>query len=129
MDPGSVIADVKGSYAINEVVSFTVRGSDPWLGAPIATLQDGSGKEILLGNGKPVHSNGYAFWVDLVPTPSYKDMKSAPMREFAWTFSMPTSVVVSGVLPAMVGGSYRLHVKVPTSSGDKLVDSAVFTVQ
>jgi hypothetical protein len=130
MDPGTIVTDVHGTYAPTEVVTLTVRGSDPWLGPPVATLQDAAGKDVLLGNGKKVHSNSYAFWVDLVTTPSYKDMLKAPMRAFEWSFSMPASVVVEdGVLPKLVGGDYRLHVVVPTTAGDKTVDSAVFTVR
>ncbi len=76
-----------------------------------------------------MQSNGYAFWVDLAPTPTYKEMATAPMRQFAWTFSLPASTVVKGVLPDMIGGTYRLHVRVPTTAGDKTVDSSAFAVQ
>jgi hypothetical protein len=125
---GMTVKDVATTYAATDVITLTVRGSDPWLGTPVATLQDATGKPILLKNGRPVTSDGYAFWVDLIPTPSYKDQPTATSRAFEWTFSMPASVVVDGVLPKLSGGSYRLEVVLPTASGTQTVDSSIFMV-
>jgi hypothetical protein len=125
---GDVIEKVKPSYGPTDVVTFTVAGGDPWLGAPVATLQTADGEVMTWRGGAPVDSNSYAFYVDLIPTPSYKDEPAANSRQFAWRFSMPVRHKHDIGLPELAG-SYRLSVALPTAGGDaKTVTSAAFAV-
>jgi Neutral/alkaline non-lysosomal ceramidase, N-terminal len=125
---GNVLAQVKASYSATETVVFSVAGGDPWLGAPVATLQTPDGSPVQRASGSPVESDGYAFYVDLVPTPSYKDDLKAKSRQFAWSFSMPARHKFDIGLPTLKG-KYRLQVKLPTTNGSsKLITSSAFAV-
>ena len=128
-DAGTVIAEVKASYTVTDTVVFTAAGSDPWLGAPVAHLETGTGAAVKLANGRPVISDDYAFYVDLAVTPTYKDKLKASQRTFAWTFSMPVRHKVACCLPAL-SGKYRLRVVLPVVGGKtKEVISNVFEVK
>lgn len=129
---GSVQTDVPATASHTDVVTFTVLGSDPWLGSPIAVLekQTGSGFEpVLRRNGTEVDSEGYELWVSLAVNPSYADVMPAPEREFAWTFHFP----VRHKVPASFGeleGTYRFRVKIPVVSGEPVVvETGAFEVQ
>lgn len=126
---GTVAADVQSSYAPTEIVTLTVRGTDPWLGAPRATLIDARGEPVRRSSGQVVDSDGYEFWVDLKPEPGYRAERNAASRTFLWTFSMPAAQAVPGLLPDLKGGTYRLRVSIPTSAGPVEVQSSVFTVR
>ncbi len=125
---GTIATDVAPNYARTDVVSFTVRGNDPWLGAPVATLERENGQPLRRSNGTPVDSDDYGFWVDLVPEPSYRSAPTVELRTFLWTFSMPASQAVPDVLPDLAGGRYRLRVALPTASGTTEVVSAPFAI-
>src|SRR5690606_6586866 len=74
IDAGTIVEDVVAAPASTDVVRFTVLGSDPWLGTPVAVLerQTASGFEpVLRTNGTPIDSDGYEMWVDLAVSPSY----------------------------------------------------------
>ncbi len=126
IDPGTIAEDVRPTYAPTEVVTLTVRGSDPWLGAPTATLLDSNGSPVIRA-GRNLDSNGYAFWVDLKPVPGYKADRNAAERTFLWTFSMPAAQTVPGMVPHL-NGTYRLRVSVPTTTGNIEVTSAAFQI-
>lgn len=125
---GTVAVDVAAAYAPGEVVTFTVRGSDPWLGTPVATLERAGGGAVLRGNGRPLTSDGYGFWIDLAPEPGYRAAPAALARQFLWTFSMPAVQQVPGIAPDLRGGTYRLRVRLPTAAGDVEVTSAAFAI-
>jgi hypothetical protein len=125
---GTIASDVSPSYALTEIVSLTVKGSDPWLGAPTATLTDDQGMPIRTAAGRSIDSNGYGFWVDLVPQPGYRASPSATSRTFLWTFSMPAAQTVPGLLPEVSGGPYRLRVSIPTAGESVAVSSSAFTI-
>lgn len=126
---GEVERDVNLSYGPTEIVTLRVAGTDPWLGAPIATLTNAQGEPIRGANGQTIDSDGYAFWVDLQPAPGYRQDRNATSRLFLWTFSMPAVQTVPGVLPDLRGGTYRLHVSIPTGEGMTEAYSAVFTIR
>lgn len=114
---GTVIVDVQATYAAEDVVTFTVGGSDPWLGPPVATLmQDG---EPVMEGGRPVDSDGYRFWVDLVVEPTYAEVPVGA-RSFEWSFSLPVAPVVTAARPALAG-VYTLQVEVVVVDGTPLV--------
>jgi hypothetical protein len=127
-EAGTIASDVSPSYALTEIVSLTVKGSDPWLGAPTATLTDDQGMPIRTAAGRSIDSNGYGFWVDLVPQPGYRASPSATSRTFLWTFSMPAAQTVPGLLPELSGGTYRLRVSIPTAGESVAVSSSAFTI-
>lgn len=114
IDPGTLLVDVEPSYGLDEVVVFAVRGSDPWLGAPVATLQTASGEPVLRSSGAPITSDDLAFWVDLEPVPGYRE--EATERSFDWRFSLPVTHEVPSGLPEL-SGTYRLVVSVPLADG------------
>lgn len=126
---GSVATDVSPSYGPTEIVTFTVRGSDPWLGTPTATLTNEQGEPVHRAAGQDIDSNGYGFWIDLQPEPGYSEDRNAASRTFLWTFSMPAAQTVPGLLPDLSGGTYRLRVTIPTSDGTVEVRSAAFTIR
>lgn len=125
---GTVENDVSINYGPTEIVTLSVAGGDPWLGTPTATLTDAQGEPILGPNGKPIDSDGYAFWIDLSVSPGYGDEPNASMRTFRWSFSMPAAQTVPGLLPDLGSGSYRLRVSIPTQGGMTEAYSAVFTI-
>jgi len=125
---GTVAVDVASSYSPTDIVTFTVRGSDPWIGTPIATLTDEHGQPVQRASGTVIDSDGYGFWVDLLPQPGYRAVRTATSRTFLWTFSMPAAQTVPGLLPDLNGGTYRLRVSVPADGGNVEVQSAPFTI-
>lgn len=125
---GQIVADVAGEYGPLDVVTFTVAGADPWYGAPIATLVEASGEGVARPNGRPLTSDGQAFWVELATDPPYADGIDVPSRAFHWKFSMPVRHAVVGASPELLGG-YRLEVALPDGAGGTAqVGSALFTV-
>lgn len=128
-EPGKVLAQVSSSYSSSGTVVFTVSGSDPWLGAPLARLETADGKVVKRRGGQPVDSDGYAFQVKLIETPSYDDAPKATSRTFAWRFSLVVQHKTDIGLPKLKG-DYRLRVELPRA-GDKreTVRSAVFSIQ
>jgi hypothetical protein len=121
---GEIGSDVLSSYGGTDVVELVVYGSDPWLGAPLATLETADGTPVLRANGAPITSDDYAFWVDLQPVPAWKE--AATERRFEWKLSMPVRHKVAG-LPEL-SGSYRIRVSVPSASGPVDVVSSTFSV-
>ncbi|MCO4745723.1 MAG: neutral/alkaline non-lysosomal ceramidase N-terminal domain-containing protein [Proteobacteria bacterium] len=117
---GTVLTQPVAS-AGTDVVVMTVSGEDPWVGTPLAILELADGTPVLRPNGMPVDSDTYAFWVDLLPTPGYRD-EEATSRQFAWTFSMPATKSVPGLA---LDGDYRLRVEMPGGSD---IISDTFTV-
>ncbi len=130
VDAGTLLADVPSTVAPTDVLSFTVRGSDPWLGTPVATLERDAGSgfaPVLRANGTEVTSEGYELWIDLTTDPTYADQMPASQREFRWTFSFPVSHRVSGAVDDL-SGQLRFVVSVPTENGDVEVTTSAFTV-
>jgi hypothetical protein len=130
LDLGTIAADVPASATATDVVTFTVHGSDPWLGTPIATLErdDGTGAFVAVTrpHGAPVDSRGYDFWVDLTVDPPYTETLRATERTFAWTFHFPIESRAGS--PLALDGAHRFHVRVPTTGGEMEVTTATFTV-
>jgi len=102
------------------VVTATVYGSDPWFGAPVAVLQTESGgwSDVTFGDGSAFDSDGYGFWVDMVPDPPYSDDDVLPLtRHFAWSFTLAVSSRLSE--RAGVGaGTYRFRIAVPQDGAE-----------
>ena len=129
---GDVTVDVPATAMPTEVVTFTVLGTDPWLGNPIAVLEKevgGSFEPVMRKTGQPVDSDGYELWLDLTTNPTYADKMPAPEREFAWTFHFPVSHrVPAGFEP--LDGTYRFAVTIPTDAngGTQVSHTGSFTV-
>jgi len=128
-DPGSIVTDASAMYDATDIVYVTVLGSDPWLGAPLATLVDGAGDPVLAHNGLPITSDGYAFWLDLAVAPLYSEDLYPASRSFYWTIAMPIRQPVMGLIPELSGGTYRLRITIPTATDPLEVDSATFAVR
>jgi len=126
VDAGGVLSDVDDSYGPTEVVSFTVAGEDPWLGAPMAYLETAAGEPVLRPGGHPVDSDSYLFWVDLVVDPGWDEAASS--RSFAWTFQL--AVDHHYPMSALeLNGGYRLRVQIPRADGSTSeVSSSSFVV-
>jgi len=128
---GDLTADVPATAAATDVVTFTVKGTDPWLGLPVAVLEQDNGSgfaPVLCNDGTPVDSNGYEFWIDLATDPSYADQMPA-IRTFFWTFNFPvTHRVPSSVTD--LSGQFRFHVTIPTDleGGTEELTTGAFTV-
>ncbi len=112
---GEVSQDVPATAATTDVVSFTVQGTDPWFGLPVATLEQDTGggfSPVLRPDGTGVDSNGYEFWIDLSTDPSYADSMPA-IRTFDWTFHFPVTHRVPTSVTDL-SGQFRFRVVVPT---------------
>lgn len=129
---GTIASDVPASASVTDVVSFTVLGSDPWLGSPVATLErdDGTGTfaPVMRANGLPVDSASYDFWLDLTPNPAYADQLRATSRTFEWAFHFAVGHRARSGIPALSGGRYRFTVRIPTTDGETTVSTGAFTV-
>ncbi|MFO0680870.1 MAG: neutral/alkaline non-lysosomal ceramidase N-terminal domain-containing protein [Sandaracinus sp.] len=127
---GTIATDVAATYTQTDVVSFVVNGSDPWLGAPVATLEHDTGGgtfvPVTRPNGVVVDTTSYDSWIDLAPTPSYATTERTDTRTFAWTIHYPVSTRPGAAVA--LSGSYRFRVAVPTVSGAVDVTTGTFTV-
>jgi hypothetical protein len=118
LELGSVLEPVQPVLGVMDTVVFTVAGSDPWLGTPVATLESADSGTVLRPNGEPLTSDGLGFYVDLMPVPGYSEAPDATERRFQWQFSMPVRHQVIGALPELIEGeSYRLRVEIPEKNG------------
>jgi hypothetical protein len=128
LDLGTVVSEVPSEVSAADEVVWVVGGNDPWLGAPLVTLLDATGAPVLRPNGLPVTSDGQAFWVELVPVPSYEEALELPSRAFHWSFHLALSHRVPGALPQMQGG-YKLRADIPDGAGGTVtVESGIFVV-
>ncbi len=125
VDVGGVITEVAASYTEADLVTFSVKGADPWLGAPVAYLEDSGGSPVLRPNGLPISSDGQGFWVDLTVDPPYENDDTATTREFQWHFNMPVARQTVGVWPDL-SGEYQLRVVLPDSGIETV--SSLFSV-
>ena len=116
VDAATVLTDTQASYGATDTIVFAVAGTDPWLGAPLATLVDSADQPILRDGGQAFDSDTYAFWVELEPTPSYETTPDAPERTFRWSFHMPVRHRADHGLPLLSGG-YQLRVDIPMEDG------------
>ncbi len=123
---GEVLEPVQASYGAGDVIRFVVAGSDAWLGAPLATVVDADGEELLRPGGQVLDSDGYSFWVEHRPEPSYEDVDEAGERVFAWAFHLPVQHTTPG--KELPDGSYRMRVVLPSEEGDRVVESELFEV-
>jgi len=110
VDPGTVVVQPAADLGAADMVEVTVAGLDPWLGAPVATLQQADGTPVLRPNGLPWSSDDPLFRVSLSVDPPYGT--DASERAFHWAMSFPAQHPVVGAGPAL-DGSYRLAVALP----------------
>jgi hypothetical protein len=128
VNAGTIAVDVPASATWTDTVRFEVWGSDPWLGAPLATLETDLGEPVLRANGSPVDSDSNLFSVELAVDPLYEDVEYPTTRGFRWIFSLPVRHQVPGGLHDLLG-AHRLRVEVPVEGGSTAeVISAVFEV-
>ena len=116
---GTVRQQPASSVAVGETVTIEVLGADPWHGAPRVTVQvqgaDGTFSDLPRRSGKALDSDGYGFWLDLLPEPSYSEAPDATERQFVWRVSMAVSRRDLG-LEAELSGTYRFRVELPDGS-------------
>lgn len=128
IDVGVVAAQPDAAYARGGVATFSVQGNEPFLGAPISTLEVDAGAGFVPVNrpgGTPMTSDGYGFWVDIAQEPSWDDTIEHTARVFTWTFNLPLDRRGTH-LPA---GTYRFSASIPQDGADPLVvTSEPFTV-
>ena len=113
---GAASAEPAATYPSDGVVEYAIIGDDPLYGAPIAILQrevDAQWQDVLTSNGRRRDSDGYGFWVELNPDPTYEDTTDPIPRTFHWTFFMP--ITTRGL--ALEAGTYRLDTEIPLASG------------
>jgi len=128
VDIGTLLVDVPPSVSWSDTLSFEVAGTDPWLGAPIATLLDSTGAPVLRSGGLPVDSDGQGFSVLLIPEPSYVDAPDAPSRTFRWVFELPIRHRQAVGIPDL-DGSYQIEVSIPLDDGTlQTATTSPFTV-
>lgn len=128
---GTITEDVAATPARTDIVTFTVNGSDPWLGAPVATLEhdpgDGAFVPVDRSNGTVVDSRSYDLWLEMTPDPPYVDDVREAERTFAWRFHFPVARRARSAIPPLEG-AYRFRVAIPTSDGETVVETGTFTV-
>ncbi|MFK7986662.1 MAG: neutral/alkaline non-lysosomal ceramidase N-terminal domain-containing protein [Sandaracinaceae bacterium] len=114
VDPG-LESDVPSDVGPTDVVTFQVRGLDPWLGRPAVTLEaetDGAFAPVVRSNGTPVDATSYDFWMELEVSPSYEETLRAETRTFVWTVHFPVSHRAQSSIPTL-SGVYRFAVELP----------------
>ncbi len=119
---GNVLVEPPVSVGPTDTITVTVAGLDPWLGAPVATLQTAAGDPVLRGAGMPFTSDDPLFRVSLSMDPPYSG--ALPERGYHWSFEFPVQHPVVGAGPEL-DGDYRLSVALPDGSE---VVTAPFTV-
>jgi hypothetical protein len=117
-----VVLQPPDTVSVTDTVVVTVAGTDPWLGAPVATLVDEAGDAVLRGSGEPWVSDDPLFRVSLAMEPGYAG--PLPERSYLWTFELPVQHPVVGAGPVL-DGAYRLSVAMPDGT---VVQSNPFTV-
>lgn len=125
---GTITADVAATATGDDIVTFTVSGSDPWLGNPIATLERTDGTVVTRPNGEAVTSELIDLWMDLAVEPTYVEMIRAPQRTFSYTFSFPVTRRAGTSIPALSGGDYRFRVSIPTDGAPMEITTGAFHV-
>ncbi len=132
-EAGTVASDVEANVSATSVVHFTVRGGDPWLGTPIATLERASGgggfEAVRRPNGTVIDSDSYDFWIDLAVDPPYDQAPAASARTFLWTIHLAVTRRASSTVPSLLGVPHRLTVRLPTEAGEVVVSSKPFVAQ
>jgi len=128
---GEIAEDVPAQVEPTDIVTFTVQGTDPWLGRPVATLEQDTGggfAPVTHADGTPVDSDGYEFWTDLTTAPSYADAMPA-IRTFDWEFSFPMTHRVPTAVTDL-SGTFRFRIVIPTDleGGTEEVTTGEFTV-
>ncbi len=129
---GTFAVDVPASAALTDTLTFTVQGTDPWIGAPVAVLERDAGgasfEPVVRSNGMVVDSTSYDFWADLTVAPTYAEELRADSRTFSWTFHFPVSRRAG--VGVDLSGDYRFAVTIPTDldGGTMVVHSGTFTV-
>jgi neutral ceramidase len=128
---GDIAEDVPAVVSSTDIVTFTVQGTDPWLGRPVATLEQDTGDgfaPVTHADGTPVNSDGYEFWTDLTTDPSYADQMPA-IRTFNWEFSFPMTHRVATAVTDL-SGSFQFRIVIPTDQdgGTEEVTTGAFTV-
>ncbi len=133
LDFGVVSVQPEASYPTDGVATFTVHGSEPWLGAPLARLQrqdDSEWVDVLRSGGKPLASDSYGYWVDIATEPSWQETRDDngavlhSARVFQWTVSMKITRRGFAAEP----GTYRFAVDLPTEAGSDEVLTEPFEV-
>ncbi len=127
---GTFALNVAPTVATTDVVQFTLLGSDPWLGTPVATLERDTGaafEAVVRGNGELIDSESYDYWIDLATAPTYAEIPRTEERTFSWTFHFPVSRRAASNIPALTG-TYRFRVRVPTVTGEMTVYTDAFVV-
>ena len=119
VDLGAVIDQVQAVYGPTDEVVFTVAGSDPWIGTPVAYLELEDGTPVLRPGGQPVDSDGLGFWVELSTDPTYRADMDASERAFHWHVHLFPRPRVIGAHPRLEG-RYRLRVEVPVAGGEPM---------
>lgn len=119
---GAVLVQPPATVAPTDTVEVVVAGNDPWLGAPIATLETADGTPVLRPSGGPWTSDGPMFRVGLAMDPPYDG--PLPERAYHWSFSMPVQHPVEGAGPVLEG-AFRLSVALPDGT---VVATEPFTV-
>jgi hypothetical protein len=122
LDRGTVVAQTTAATA-TDLIQVTVAGDDPWLGTPVATLQQADGTPVLRADGTPLTSDHPVFRVELEVDPPWSAESAS--HAFRWTFELPAQHPVPGAMPTLAG-DYRLEVR--TADGELLATSAPFTV-
>ncbi len=100
------------SYSAGETLIATVAAGDPWLSAPLVTLerQEAGGFEpVIRKNGRALDSDGYHFELLLAADPPYEAQAAPTTRTFEWTIVMPTLRGAPST-DTPLDGTYRLRI-------------------
>ena len=110
------------------MISFTVSGSDPWLGTPTARLLDSDGAPVLRPNGIVLTGDDSPFHWSLSVEPPYADVEYPTARTFSWNVTLPAGHRTVA-WPQLAAGTYQMELTVPVDGGDVVLTSAPFAIE
>lgn len=126
VDAGAVLADA-ADVAADGVITFSVAGEDPWLGAPRLRVETEAGEVVTRPGGWPLDGDDQNFDLALSVEPPWEEEAAARTFRWTWRFS-PRSPLVDGI--DLSGQRIRLVATVPQAGGGEVeVRSAVVGVE
>ncbi len=110
--PAAIATQPAATVKDGEVVTVAFHGGDPWLLAPVVTVEKAGtpAEPLLRKNGSVVGTDGYEVALSLAVEPTYETTLGPVARTFTWTATFPTRRGAATTTPALTGGTFQLRI-------------------